>query len=96
MLLSHPWGGCNLSLIVERMTPPISNSFLPTLLNWWVDGFNDLPYSNKFGTLRPPTVTNDLVELFLTLSLGFTRLRVEVNVRQFIVNPVQDLVVHQL
>ena len=96
MLLSHPWGGCNLSLIVERMTPPISNSFLPFLLNWWVDRFDYLPYSNQLGTLCPTTVTNDLIKLLLTLSLSFARLRVEVNVRQLTVNPVQDLVVHQV
>ena len=58
MLLSHPWEGCSLSLIVERMTPPIDNSFLPFLLNWWIDGFDYLSDSNKFGTLCPTTVTN--------------------------------------
>ena len=78
------------------MSQPIDNSFLSTLLDWWIFGFNYLSNSNKFSTFCPSAVTNDLLELFITSSFSLAWLSVEVYVRQLPVNPIQNLVVHQL
>ena len=78
------------------MSQPIDNSFLPTLFDWWIFGFDYLSNSNQLGALCPTTVTNNLIELLLTCDLGFASLSIEVNVRQFTVNPEQNLVIHQI